>query len=632
MVASLQPKRTAGISEQQSPGGFHVLWPRPLAPEEWPATWWCLSDLHLGSSHTDYGLLQQDLDRCKREGGRVLINGDVFDLILPGDHKRFRQDALHFRLWGCTDLHNKVLDWAVELLEPLAPQIDMIGCGNHECHDSATEVLTDSGWKLFKDVLDGDQLATFNKITGHIEYQIPVMVEYHYDGPMKHVKTHNMDFCVTPNHRILNKSKADRGENKDSWIVDEYQHIPRRTRSLRVPVAGNSLNEEYPLSDDQLRFVGWVLTDGCLGKHKNEVTVYQRASKSSMITEILDRLGASYSVYKTQRKQTEICGRVLVKEPEESHTIRIKSGAFRDWVWAVIPPDKSLPWWVKNLSDRQFEVFLNALIDGDGSRRPDDCPSLVLYGKKPFLDSIQVACLEHGYRSSVSEYSNHSGDHHRLNITKGTLRSVRQFRNHERTVWYRGMVYCATVWNDTLVTRRNGKVLISGNSASEKIHSLDLILMLCDRLNSSLRARGSTHTVLYGGYSGFLVYRDQLAWYYHHGWGGGSDLKAASGDLDRILASVEGVDVAWLGHRHTRMSAHVARISPPRSGFRPVTREVRFVRTGSYLRAHWGSEGAKVKAKGRGASYAVDAGLVPTGLGGAKITLETPGGTLRIEQ
>lgn len=301
MVASLQPKRTAGISEQQSPGGFHVLWPRPLSPEEWPATWWCLSDLHLGSSHTDYGLLQQDLDRCKREGGRVLINGDVFDLILPGDHKRFRQDALHSRLWGCTDLHNKVLDWAVELLEPLAPQIDMIGLGNHE-------------------------------------------------------------------------------------------------------------------------------------------------------------------------------------------------------------------------------------------------------------------------------------------------------------------------------------------SASERLHSIDLVLMLCDRLNSSLRARGSTHTVLYGGYSGFLVYRDQLAWYYHHGWGGGSDLKAASGDLDRILASVEGIDVAWLGHRHTRMSAHVARISPPRSGFRPVTREVRFVRTGSYLRAHWGSEGAKVKAKGRGASYAVDAGLVPTGLGGAKITLETPGGTLRIEQ
>jgi hypothetical protein len=301
MVASLQPKRTAGISEQQAPGGFHVLWPRPLASHEWPATWWALSDLHLGSSHVDSGLLQAELDRCRLEGGRVLLNGDLFDLILPGDHKRFRQDALHPRLWGVTDIHNKVLDWAVELLEPLAPQIDFIGLGNHE-------------------------------------------------------------------------------------------------------------------------------------------------------------------------------------------------------------------------------------------------------------------------------------------------------------------------------------------TCSEKIHSLDLVLLLCDRLNAGLRTSGSTHSILYGGYSGFCVYRDQLTWYYHHGWGGGSGLKEAAGDLDRILASVEGIDVAWLGHRHARMSAHVARISPPQAGFRPVTREVRFVRSGSYLRAHWGAEGARVKARGRSANYAVDAGLVPTGLGGAKITLDVPGGTLRIEQ
>ena len=47
-----------------------------------------MSDLHLGSACCDVGAIQSDLRRAKDLDARVLINGDVFDAILPGDRKR----------------------------------------------------------------------------------------------------------------------------------------------------------------------------------------------------------------------------------------------------------------------------------------------------------------------------------------------------------------------------------------------------------------------------------------------------------------------------------------------------------------------------------------------------------------
>ncbi len=164
----------------------------------------------------------------------------------------------------------------------------------------------------------------------------------------------------------------------------------------------------------------------------------------------------------------------------------------------------------------------------------------------------------------------------------------------------------------------------SGNhdSACEKFHSVDPVLLLVDRLNNTLKQQGSRHRILYGGYAGFLCYKS-FTMYYHHGWGHGSSLSASAGDLARALQSVEGVDFIWLGHRHSRLAAHVVRVAPPTKpgSFTPVLRDVRFLRTGSYLRSHWPSTPGTIASRGRQGSYAIDAGLVPTGLGGLRMCL-----------
>lgn len=165
----------------------------------------------------------------------------------------------------------------------------------------------------------------------------------------------------------------------------------------------------------------------------------------------------------------------------------------------------------------------------------------------------------------------------------------------------------------------------------EKAGSFDPVYELVRRLN--LRCTPG-HKIAYGGYCGFVEYKflppykQRFVIYYHHGWGAGGSLKQASGDLDRLLAQVEGADLFWLGHRHVKMQTHLQRL---RVGPRGVDiREVRFVRTGSYLKPYGGRDSRSMLSSGRRGNYVADGGLPPQGLGGARVQFSPRGPRLEV--
>lgn len=114
-------------------GGFVICRPAPVTwsvGDEFGLT--LMSDLHVGAAHVDYRLIKEELARAADLEDRVLINGDVFDMVLTKDVKRFTPDVLHPRLQGRRNIVNEAIEWASELLSPVAHLIDMVGCGNHE--------------------------------------------------------------------------------------------------------------------------------------------------------------------------------------------------------------------------------------------------------------------------------------------------------------------------------------------------------------------------------------------------------------------------------------------------------------------------------------------------------------------
>lgn len=87
------------------------------------------SDLHLEDPDCDRALIAAEFDAAAAEGARILINGDVLSLILPGDLKRYTRG----RDEG--DIDDKIgaaVERAEAFLAPWVDSIDMIGCGNHE--------------------------------------------------------------------------------------------------------------------------------------------------------------------------------------------------------------------------------------------------------------------------------------------------------------------------------------------------------------------------------------------------------------------------------------------------------------------------------------------------------------------
>lgn len=82
---------------------------------------------------------------------------------------------------------------------------DYIFLGHHpNCYSDDTEVMTNNGWKLFKDLNGEDLIMSLNPSTMDVEYVQQVKyIEADYKGDMIHFNGGDVDLLVTPDHNIV---------------------------------------------------------------------------------------------------------------------------------------------------------------------------------------------------------------------------------------------------------------------------------------------------------------------------------------------------------------------------------------------------------------------------------------------
>ena len=121
------------------------------------------------------------------------------------------------------------------------------------------------------------------------------------------------------------------------------------------------------------------------------------------------------------------------------------------------------PSWANELSRGQFEVFLNAIVAGDGTwdgAENGDC--CVIYGTKAFLEDLQAVAVCHGWRARFA--TDNRGDF-RLCLSKIPYLRIERpeiFNEH-----YDGIVWCLRVPHENFMVRRNGAAYFTGNSRFE---------------------------------------------------------------------------------------------------------------------------------------------------------------------
>jgi len=73
-----------------------------------------------------------------------------------------------------------------------------------QCYDDKTEVYTDRGWMLFRDLEGDEKILSLNPETLELEW-LPYIhkIEYYYNGKMVRLENNEMDLLVTPDHSHL---------------------------------------------------------------------------------------------------------------------------------------------------------------------------------------------------------------------------------------------------------------------------------------------------------------------------------------------------------------------------------------------------------------------------------------------
>jgi len=334
------------------------------------------------------------------------------------------------------------------------------------CYDEATEILTQSGFKKFKDLNENEIVATLNPKTSQLEYkQIERKIKYHFVGKMIHFKGQRIDLMVTPDHKIYRKFRLKKGyhfkleeankslkrrwmtqmtskckwegETKERFIIPQ---IPKQTR----PTKGIC---SFPIKDF-VRFMGWYLSEGCCIEQKRgryEVIITQdekSAERSEEIFSVIKNLG-----FTPYRNGHHIC----FNSKELAHYLK-QFGKVKS---------KYIPEWIKNLSSDYLSIFVDAMIKGDGTFEKGRMRKFYSSSIE-LIDGMQELLLKMGYSTTVSEYSG-------VGFSKDKIYHLNIGSKDEvlgcwaREEYFNGNVYCVTVPNHIILVRRNGKIVWSGN-------------------------------------------------------------------------------------------------------------------------------------------------------------------------
>lgn len=101
------------------------------------------------------------------------------------------------------------------------------------CYDQETEVLTDKGWKYFKDLKGDELIAAYNPETQNIEYLKPVAYQaYEYEGKFYHIKTSHVDLLITADHNVYIKTQFETKKYGEFKLVEIEKFLNDSTASF----------------------------------------------------------------------------------------------------------------------------------------------------------------------------------------------------------------------------------------------------------------------------------------------------------------------------------------------------------------------------------------------------------------
>jgi nicotinic acid phosphoribosyltransferase len=323
------------------------------------------------------------------------------------------------------------------------------------CYSEDTEILTNTGWKYFKDLTDDDLVAQYNEDKS-IEFVKPLeYIKDPYNGKMIHFyhdnKSSKMDILVTPNHRMI-KLKV-------------------KTNKIVMTEANEALKQRIYNSDNRLITSGYTVNNGknLSAIDKLKIAFQADGSYPSHADDYTGEKTKAFPIrfgFKKERKMERL--KALLNEANISFTKHHYDSGYYV-IWANVPEKfyKDFSWVdLANISYQECIDFINELQYWDGHKR-NNC---ILYSSinKCCIDKVQAIANICGYKGTITSYKDKRTDSNRQISWTICLSKIDKYDiSYNLKVIeedYNGYVYCVSVPSKMIVVRRNNKSIICGNT------------------------------------------------------------------------------------------------------------------------------------------------------------------------
>lgn len=382
------------------------------------------------------------------------------------------KDAIEHSMSCCAQTSYRKLDMSAEKTADIVAKL--FGGSRSHCFSSDTEVLTLEGFKLFKDITPDDLVADVDIITCKVVgFVKPIdYIEGKHTGSMFEVNSHDLDFKVTSNHEMLGHALKTMVERHNTPVYKPFKFTDEaHTKSpkgfmfecpFKLPTAPISSSEGLEL-DPLGQLIGMYIGDGSKSRRQMRFH-FKKTRKIVYLQNVLNKLGLAYEV-----KQGDVLKGTM--------RIAIKAHPLLDTIFKTCGTScgtKCIGAWDINLYRSIFDGLKNS--DGSITRKTWGYSTTSERLNQDFLSFASLAGL------TASSNKMQKGSYKiRVKTTNfGLINDSRMPQTKVKVVQvFEEPVYCLTMPSGALITRRNGKTLVTGNSSpSEHIASPMAIPML----------------------------------------------------------------------------------------------------------------------------------------------------------
>jgi len=438
-----------------------------------------ITDTHIGSAYFNDERLYQAFDEFKKEKVDFITHsgdvtegmshrpGHIYELTELGYDKQKEKAVSLFSQWGDTDIY--AIDgnhdrWYIKsngaiVVKDIASVLSNFHFLGHDeadislkgkvvlklwhgedgnsyalCLDDKTEIFTENGWKLFKDLEHSEMVATLNPSSNKLEFQLPTdYVTQEYKGDMISFQGQKYDMVVTPDHRMWAKRAW-----KDKWefvhakditqgrqwkvnrIIPNWEGYNSDMIFLNLPSkakTGGCTN--YVNSVDiklWAEFVGWMLSEGNISHANQRVEISQNKKvnpdKCDRIINLIKQMG--FTCYQDSRRISVNSKQLyeIFKDMGHSHEKRI---------------DPSL----KNAKIDVLLSLLDGLFLGDGTMKNGRYQNYTTNSPR-LADDVQEILLKCGISAVIKRYDDRKSG---FNQTRPIYQISCSYKMTEPEIW-----------------------------------------------------------------------------------------------------------------------------------------------------------------------------------------------------